>query len=198
MKTRLVLAILLSLGTFQPGFGADNCDPDPGEVSTGCMLELGEAPGKNLVRGLTGGILDPVELVKTLGPGASSRTWSEGDRDPSVTNYRIAITGALIDIVGVHHGEPPYGVEELAVRDPQIELPCGLKVGQPLRKFITTLAMEGVVSDPDRWDPKRDVHLSWGKMWSAKGVCFGANANIILRLTPSREVREVRWQYFAD
>ena len=207
MKTRLALAASLWLGVLQPGFCEDACRPEPGEVSTGCMLELGDAPGKNLISGLTSPglasgiidpVIDPVALAKAIGAAAPHRTWTERDRDPSIKNHKIAIKGPLIDVVGVHVGKPPYTVKELSLRDPKIELPCGLKVGQPLKKFITTLSMEGVVSDPERWDPNKDVHLGWGKMWSAGGVCFAANANIILRLTPSREVREVHWKYFAD
>lgn len=208
MKTRLALAASLWLGVLQPGFCEDACGkPEPGQVSTGCMLQLGDAPGKNLIPGLTSPglasglidpVIDPVALAKAIGAAAPPRTWTKGDRDPTVTDHMIAINGPLIDVVGVHVGKPPYTLEELSLRDPKIELPCGLKVGQPLKKFITTLSMERVVSDPERWDPNRDVRLGWGKMWSAGGVCFEANANITLRLTPSREVREVHWYYFAD
>ena len=207
MKRCLAVAALLWLGVLQPGFCEDACRPEPGEISTGCMLELGDAPGNNLISGLTSpglasGIIDPVidlvALAKAIGAGAPHRTWTEPDRDPSITNYKIAIKGPLIDVVGVHVGKPPYTVKELSLRDPKILLPCGLKVGQPLKKFLATLQMKSDVSDPERWDPNKDVRLGWGKMWSAEGVCFAANANIILRLTPSREVREVRWEYFAD
>jgi hypothetical protein len=109
--------------------------------------------------------------------------------------HHIAISGSLLDVLGTHVGSPPYGLTELSVRDPHVVLPCGLRVGQPLKAFVTTLAMD---LDPERWDPSREVDLAWAKFESHEGTCFASHASISLRLTPTREVREVHWYYFAD
>src|SRR6266853_1899457 len=64
MKTRRALAASLWLGVLPPGFCEDACRPEPGEVSTGCMLELVDALRKSLISGLTSpglasGLIDP-------------------------------------------------------------------------------------------------------------------------------------------
>jgi hypothetical protein len=109
--------------------------------------------------------------------------------------HHIRISGSLIDVLGTHEGSPPYMLTELSVRDPGIVLPCGLRIGQPLKAFVTALSTN---IDPERWDRSKDVRLDWSKFESRGRVCFASHANIFLRLTPTREVREVRWEYFAD
>lgn len=92
-------------------------------------------------------------------------------------------------------GEPPYELTGLSVRDPKVALPCGLRIGQPLKAFVKALSIK---VDPERWDPTKEIRLDWSKYESQGSICFASHANIFLRLTPTREVREVRWEYFAD
>lgn len=197
MRRELTFAMTLLVSMPSSGFCAD-CAPGPDDPpSTGCLLELGDAPTRTgLIPGLSNGRLDPAALSKASGHGVESRTWSEPDpREPGIVLHHIAISGSLLDVLGTHVGSPPYGLTELSVRNPHVALPCGLRVGQPLKAFVTTLAID---LDPERWDPSREVHLAWAKFESYRDTCFASHANISLRLTPTREVREVRWEYFAD
>jgi hypothetical protein len=183
----------MSLAFSSPGWGAGGCDEL--QSSKGCLLELGDAPGKNLIPGISEGVIDPAVLSEAAGSGPTTRTWSEPDgREPGMINYHIAVKGPLIDVLGTHGGEPPYGVEQLAIRDPNVRLPCGLRVGQPLDKFVAALGP----GDPQ--DPRRrgEARWDWAKFWDSGNFCSGAHATIFLRLSPKNEVQEVRWEYYAD
>jgi hypothetical protein len=109
-------------------------------------------------------------------------------------NYHIAVKGPLIDVLGTHGGQPPYGVEQLAIRDPNVQLPCGLRIGQALTAFVAAL---GPPYPQER--PRRGVaEWNWAKFEDRGMYCSGANATISLRLGPKNEVQEVRWEYYAD
>ena len=192
----LPLAIALSLCAPAQGSAANRCEDEEQQSSKGCLLELGDAPGRDLIPGISKGEIDPTALSKAAGSGATTRTWSEPDRrEPGIINHHIAVKGPLIDVLGTHGGKPPYGVEELAIRDPEVQLPCGLRVGQPLAAFVAALGppypqdsnTRGVVTE---W--------YWQKFEDRGMYCSGGNATISLRLSPKNEVQEVRWVYYAD
>jgi len=195
--TLVVLAIGLLIGARSPALGA-GCASGPDDVATtGCLLELGDAPLKStLFPGLSNGLVDPAAVLKAAGTGVASRTWSAPDpREPGIIEHHTAISGSLVDVKGTHRGEPPYELIELSVRDPKVALPCGLRIGQPLRAFVKALPIQ---VDPERWDPAKEIRLDWSKYESQGSFSSAYHANIFLRLTPTGEVREVRWEYFAD
>ena len=173
------------------------CGSDDYVSSTGCLLELGEAPtGAGLIPGLSNGSIDPAAVSKAAGTGVAIRTWSGPDpREPGIVQNNIHISGSLIDVLGAHEGSPPYMLTELAVRDPNVALPCGLRIGQPLKAFASAPSID---VGPERRDPKRGIRLDWAKYVDRGSFCSASHANIFLRLTPTEDVREVRWEYFAD
>jgi hypothetical protein len=191
----LPLAIALSLAAPSEGFGANRCEDEEQQSSKGCLLELGDAPGKNLIPGILAGEIDPAVVSRAAGSGATTRIWSEpSGREPGMIDHHIAVKGPLIDVLGTHDGKPPYGVEQLAIRDPSVQLPCGMRVGQPLAAFVAALGPP-YPQDP----PRRGVaEWYWAKFEDRGMYCTGAHATISLRLGAKNEVQEVRWDYYAD
>jgi len=190
----LPLAIALSLAAPSNGFGANRCE-DEEQSSKGCLLELGDAPGKDLIPGISNGVIDPALLSAAAGSGATTRAWTGPDGpEPGMINHHIAVKGPLIDVLGTHDGKPPYGVEQLAIRDPNVQLPCGLRIGQALTAFVAALG-----PPYPQESPKRGVaEWYWAKFEDRGMFCSAGHATIRLRLGPKNEVQEVRWAYYAD
>jgi hypothetical protein len=141
-------------------------------------------------------IRDPAAVSKAAGSGVATRTWSAPEpREPGSTSQYIAIKGPLVDVQGTTYGgEPPYYLEKLAIRDTGIALPCGLRVGQPLAKFVAALGSDQP-QDPRR---REEARWDWAKFEERGAYCAAAHATIFLRLSPKNEVQEVRWEYYAD
>lgn len=155
-----------------------------------CLLALGDAPlRKKLLPGISKGTVDP-GVAKAADPSVKTRIWSAPDpREPGFMVHYAEISGSRFQVRGVHEDSPPFRVEILALRDPTVALVCGLRVGQPVDRFIKALGRpEGLAGGEIGYDWERRAHED--------GV--NRNANIVLRLGPKRVVQEIRWEYYAD
>lgn len=149
-----------------------------------CLLALGDAPlGKKLLPGISKGKVDP----GAADTSAQIRTWSEPDRqEPDVMLHYVEISSPRYQVLGIHSGSPPYGMDILTLRDSAIALPCGLRVGQPMDQFIKALGQ------PTESGADGEVGYYWEKLLT--DVTY-INGNIMLRPSPKRVVQEIRWEY---
>lgn len=174
---------------------SDGCPVD--ESTSGCLLELGKFPGETtLIPGLARGRIDAAPLEVAAGKGAKTRTWTAPDpREPGIMEDHIDIEGPLLHIHGIRERSYPYGVTKLTIRDPRIDLPCGLRIGQPIEKFIEILHPN---LDQQLWKSRSKVRLDWDNYVLYDDICYASHALIFLQVSPTREVREISWGFFAD
>jgi len=190
----LLCGLALVAGTPKSAFSG-NCPVN--ESTSGCLLDLGKLPGyTSAIPGLPKGTIDATVVKVAAGKGATVRTWTAPDpREPGIMEDHIDIKGPLLHVHGIREGSHPYGVTDLAIRDPHIDLPCGLRVGQPIEKFIKALHPN---LQPFLWKSRQEVRLEWNNYVLDDDICYASHANILLYVLPNGDVREVQWEYFAD
>lgn len=169
--------------------GEVTIEPAKTEVSpqqAKCLLAFGDAPLKTrLLPGIANGRVDPGAAEAS----AKTRTWSAPDpREPPFMLHYAEISGSRFQVLGVYSDALPYHVEMLALRDPNVALPCGLRVGQPMDQFTK------VLGQPTQGRADGEVGYDWEKYAFESAW----HANIMLRLGPTRGVQEIRWEYYAD
>lgn len=200
-----VLAIIAML--FYQAAAADTASPPPsrGAVSslrhesvteppktdvapqaTKCLLALGDVLlGTKLLPGISKGTVNP-GAVRAADPSAKTRTWSKPDpQEPDVMLHYVEISSSRFQVLGVYSNAPPYGIKTLALRDPAVALPCGLRVGQPIERFIKALGQ------PLQGGTSGKVEYYWEKFLD--DVTYD-NAYIVLQFG-STGVQEIRWEH---
>jgi hypothetical protein len=158
-----------------------------------CLLALGDAPlRKKLLPGISKGTVDP-GAARAADPSVKTRTWSAPSQyEPEIMLHYVEISSSRFQVLGVYSNAPPYGIDTLTLRDPTVALVCGLRVGQPVDRFIKALGQ------PPESLAGEEIEYDWDKYALGDGFEFAWHANIVLRLGPKRVVQEVRWEYYAD
>jgi hypothetical protein len=167
-------------GTIEPA----KTDVPPSPQQAKCLLALGDAPrSTKLLPGISQGKVDPGAADKS----AHIRIWSQPDRqEPDVMLHYVEISSPRFQVLGIHSGFPPYGIEMLTLHAPTVALPCGLRVGQPMDQFIKALGQPfqgGIIGE---------VEYYWEKFFDSVSY---TNGNILLRHGPKQLVEEIRWEY---
>ena len=152
-----------------------------------CLLALGDVPRRTkLLPGISKGRVDP----RTVEASARIRTWSKPDpREPPFMLHYVEISSPRYQVLGIHSGSPPYGMDILTLRDSAIALPCGLRVGQPMDQFIKALGQ------PTESGADGEVGYYWEKLLT--NVTY-INGNIMLRPDSKRVVQEIQWESIDD
>lgn len=166
----------------------------PAEIK--CLLAFGGAPLEAmLLPGILKGTVNPT-VMRAANPATKTRTWSAPDpREPAILLHYVEISGSRFQVLGVHTGSQTYEIQTLRLRDPTVALPCGLRVGQSVNRFIKAL---GKPADSTQPQPGDKVEYAWDKYAPGDGFMFAWHANIVLRLGPKLAVQEIWWRYFAD
>lgn len=178
-----------------------NCGPLSVEEqsSEGCLLALGDVPGGILLPGLKSGILDPAALKLYLGESAKSRTWSEPDpQEPGTLIDYIEVSDPRIEVHALRghgHTEALYGMETLTIRMPEINLPCGLRVGSPVESFVAKL---GPPYHAEAVGRGRVLSYDWNRYSCHGDLWWAEHATIDLSVDDALTVEGVRWYYYAD
>jgi hypothetical protein len=174
------------VSTLRHGSVTEPPKTDVAPQATRCLLALGDVLlGTKLLPGISKGTVNP-GAVRVADPSAKTRTWSVPDpQEPDVMLHYAEISSSRFQVLGVYSNAPPYGIKTLALRDPAVALPCGLRVGQPIGRFIKALGR------PPQEGTGDEVEYYWEKFLDT--VSYD-NAYIVLRFG-SAGVQEIRWEY---
>jgi hypothetical protein len=199
---RAVSLLIVGLVSVQAAAcSTDKCGPlSPEEQSSeGCLLTLGDVPDGIRLPGLKSRVLDPAALKLYLGESAKSRTWSEPDREePETLIDHIEVSDPRIEVHatrGHGHTGDLYGMETLTIRMPEINLPCGLRVGSPVETFFAKL---GPPIQSEAVGRGRVLSYDWNRYTCHGDLWWAEHATIDLFVNDTLTVDGVRWYYYAD
>lgn len=173
---------------------------DPAKASvapTSCLLAFGGIPQKiRLLPGISKGVVNP-GAVRATDPSAKTRTWSEPDRQElGIMWHYIEISSSRFGVRGAYSDALPYHVEMLALRDPAVALPCGLRVGQSMDQFIKVLG-QPIEQPIGRSGPIWEKVEYSGHEYRPDSA-ERAPPDIMLWIGPNWKIREIQWEYVID
>lgn len=173
---------------------ADECgEPPPDSFgANGCLLDLGH-PDVSFLHGVA---LDKV--IRALGEPKSKQIRRGPDPyepEIAVDHVELSYPDSRIQL-RCSTSATNCWIETFETSNFSSDLGCGLRLGQPVQRFVDKLGLAQDSNHPSRKSKRLEV--AWDHYWCERGVWFGRHATITLHPGAANSVERISWYYFAD